>query len=123
MSSHPLNLIVRFLLEVAVLASSSIWAWNQFVDWKGWVLAVLVPLLLATAWGVFAVPGDPSRSGSAPIPIHGMLRLLLESLFFGFAIWALYDLGWKNTGLLLGIISFLHYVVSYDRVIWLVRPK
>jgi len=123
MSSHPLNLIVRFLLEVAVLGSSSIWAWNQFVDWKGWVLAVLVPLLLATAWGVFTVPGDPSRSGSAPIPIHGMLRLLLESLFFGFAIWALYDLGWKNTGLLLGIISFLHYVVSYDRVIWLVRPK
>ena len=123
MSSHPLNLIVRFLLEVAVLVSSSIWAWNQFVDWKGWVLAVLVPLLLATAWGVFAVPGDPSRSGSAPIPIHGMLRLLLELLFFGFAIWALYDLGYRNTGLLLGMISFLHYVVSYDRVIWLVRLK
>ena len=123
MSSHPLNLIMRFLLEVAVLVSSSIWAWNQFVDWKGWVLAVLVPLLLATAWGVFAVPGDPSRSGSAPIPIHGMLRLLLELLFFGFAIWALYDLGYRNTGLLLGMISFLHYVVSYDRVIWLVRLK
>lgn len=123
MSSHPLNLIVRFLLEIVVLITSGIWAWNNFDHWKGWVLAIVLPLFLATVWGVFTVPGDPSRSGTSPIPTHGILRLIIELLFFGGMVWALFDMGWESTAWILGIISLLHYLVSYDRVIWLVTAN
>ena len=36
--------------------------------------------------GVFAVPDDPSRSGSAPIAVPGLARLTLEAAVFGVGI-------------------------------------
>ncbi len=123
MAYHPFNLFVRFLLEVAALISLGIWAWNTFNDWQGWVMAILLPLGMAVIWGVFAVPGDPSRSGYAPVPINGILRLAIELLFFGCMVWALYDLGWHGTALVLGLITLIHYLVSYERVGWLINPN
>jgi hypothetical protein len=52
---------------------------------------ILIPLLAATAWGVFNVKGDPSRSGKAPVPVPGIVRLLLELAFFGSATLALFQ--------------------------------
>ncbi|WP_280456932.1 DUF2568 domain-containing protein, partial [Nocardia carnea] len=36
-----------------------------------WLLVVLLPVVAAAAWGVFAVPDDPSRSGAAPVAVPG----------------------------------------------------
>ena len=75
--------------------------------------------MLAVIWGTFAVPGDPSRSGGAAIVTSGIVRLIIELAFFGFAIWALYNTGFIKISTELGIIVTLHYIVSYDRIIWL----
>lgn len=91
MGSHPINLAVRFLLEVATLLSMGFWGWRQGEGWLRFVLAALIPVVAAIIWSTFAVPADPSRSGGAPIPVQGLVRLAIEATVFGFGIWTLYD--------------------------------
>lgn len=119
MGTHPLNLFVRFLLEMLALVFAGIWGWHQSDSGFRILMCVLIPGTMATIWGVFAVPNDPSRLGKAPIRTPGFLRLLIELAFFGFAIWALSDLGWTKLSLGLGLVVMLHYITSYDRVLWL----
>ena len=85
MGTHPINLAVRFLLEMAALISLGVWGWKVGDSWTRYILAIGIPLILAVGWGTFAVPDDPSRSGSAPVPVPGIIRLLLELGFFSVA--------------------------------------
>lgn len=119
MGSHPINLIIRFLLEISALGSAGVWGWKQSEGWIRFVLAIGIPIILASIWGLFAVPNDPSRSGKAPIITHGVIRFAIELVFFAFATWSLYDIGLNKVSLAFGIIVVLHYIISYDRVIWL----
>ena len=121
MGSHPINLAVRFLLEIAGLAAIAYWGWSQHDGVLRFILAIGLPLLAAVLWGTFAVPDDPSRSGKAPVPVPGIVRLLLELAFFAFAAWALYDAGNTTLALVLSAIVAIHYALSYDRIAWLLR--
>ena len=121
MSSHPLNMILRFLLELSALAVAGYWGWAVSKGFARFLLVWGLPLLLAIVWGTFAVPDDPSRSGHAPIPVPGVIRLVLELANFGFAVWALYAVGQPMLGWTLAVLVIVHYVLSYDRITWLVR--
>ena len=121
MSSHPANLAIRFFLEVAALVAMGFWAWRQGEGTTRYVYAALVPLAAAALWGIFAVPGDPSRSGSAPVAVAGTLRLGIEVAFFAFAVWALYQLGSTTLAIMLAAAVTVHYAVSYERLAWLLR--
>jgi hypothetical protein len=121
MGSHPINLAVRFLLEIAGLAAIAYWGWSQHDGVLRFILAVGLPVLAAVLWGTFAVPEDPSRSGKAPVPVPGIVRLVLELAFFAFAAWALYDAGKATLALILAAIVVIHYALSYDRIAWLLR--
>jgi hypothetical protein len=123
MGSHPLNLFIRFLLELTVLVSSGIWAWKQTESNWRYAIALLIPLILGSIWGVFAVPNDPSRSGSAPVVTPGFVRLALELGIFTWGTWILYNMGWHRFSLTFGILVVLHYLTSYDRIIWLITQK
>ena len=119
MGSHPANLILRFLLEITALISLGIWGWKQSDSWFRFVLAIGLPIIIAVIWGTFAVPNDPSRSGSARVITAGFIRLIIEFGIFGFAIWSLSDIEWYRISLIFGIVVMAHYIVSYDRVCWL----
>lgn len=119
MGSHPINLTMRFLLEMSALVSVCIWGWKHSDGWLRYFLAIGIPIILAIIWGIFAVPNDPSRSGSAPIVTPGVIRLIIEFCIFAFATWSLYDVGWNKASVAFGIIVVLHYIISYDRVVWL----
>jgi hypothetical protein len=121
LGTHPVNLVVRFLLEVSALVTLGLWGWHRRVDRWQILVALAIPLLAAALWGTFAVPNDPSRSGSAPVPIPGLLRLALELGFFACATWALYDLGFRTLAAIFGGAVVLHYLLSYDRIRWLVE--
>lgn len=121
MGSHPLNLALRFLLEVLALLSIGIWSYRLIPNGWRYVLAALIPILVATAWGVFNVPGDPSRSGEAPVIVPGLIRLLLELTIFGFAVWCLTQSEMSRWAFILGGVVILHYAISYDRIAWLVQ--
>ncbi len=120
MSLHPVNLIVRFMLEILALVFSGMWAWklSDHIIFK-YILSIVVPIVMAVIWGVFNVPDDPSRSGSAPVITKGIIRLLLELSILGFGVWCAYMLSYKNVSLVFMITIFIHYAISYDRIIWL----
>jgi hypothetical protein len=121
MHSHPINLAVRFLLELSALGIMGYWGWTQGEGVFRFVLAIGIPVIAAVAWGTLAVPDDPSRSGQSPVPVPGAVRLALELAIFGFATWALYSSGHTLLSLIYGAIVVIHYLVSYDRVLWLVQ--
>jgi len=119
--SHPINLAIRFLLEVSALLSLGLWGWRSGNGWFRFALAILLPIVAAVLWGTFAVPGDPSRSGRAPVAVPGTPRLALELGIFACAAWALHDAGFTRAAWILGIAATLHYLTSYDRILWLVN--
>jgi hypothetical protein len=119
LGANPLNLAVRFLLELCALVTLGMWGWRLRDDSWRIAIALAAPLIAAVLWGTFAVPGDPSRSGSAPVPVPGALRLLLEFGFFASATWALYNLGFSRAAGFFAVAIVVHYLLSYDRIRWL----
>lgn len=120
MSQNPINLTLRFLLEIFALVALGAWGRAKYQGALGIVLMILIPLLAAAAWGTFNVKGDPSRSGKAPVPVPGIVRLALELVFFISAAWALFSLN-PTYGGIFGLLVLGHYVFSYDRIIWLLE--
>jgi len=121
MASNPLNLALRFLLEIAALVAIGYWGFSQHTGIWRFVIGIGGPLIAAALWGIFAVPDDASRSGEAPIPIPGVLRLVLELSLFAFAVWALYDTGSTLLAAILAGITLVHYALSHDRIAWLIH--
>lgn len=120
-SMHPLNLAFRFLLELAALATVGWWGWQAGAGALRWLLAAALPLIAATVWATFNVPEDPSRANKVPVRVPGIVRLALELGLFAFACWALISQGGAQTGWLLTGAVVLHYIISYRRVLWIVR--
>jgi hypothetical protein len=80
-----------------------------------------IPIATALAWGVFTVPSDPSRGQDGLVHVSGVTRLLLEGTIFGFATWALHDLGEDVLAVCFGSAVILHYTLSFDRLNWLIK--
>lgn len=118
MGSHPINLALRFLLEIAALVSLGIWGWQKGDGWLRIVMAVGIPLIFAVLWGTFRVPNDP---GAAPVAVAGALRLALELVYFSLAAWMLYDIRLVTPSLIFGTVVTFHYLISYDRILWLLK--
>jgi hypothetical protein len=106
---------------MAALVALGRWGWSRGEGLLRFLLALGIPVVAAVLWGTFAVPGDPSRSGEARVPVPGIVRLLLELALFGGATWSLFATGATTLGWIYGIVVLVHYVVSYDRVAWLLR--
>lgn len=121
MKLNSINLAVRFLLEMAALVTLGFWGWSLGEGALRVVLVLAVPMVAAVMWGIFAVPNDPSRSGSAPIPVPGVVRLIIELALFSLAAGALSATGYSMLAWVFGIIVIGHYAVSYKRLIWLIK--
>ena len=103
--SHNLpNLLLRFLLEITALISLGMWGRSLSDGDVGIFLMILVP----------------SRSGKAPVPVPGWVRLTLELVFFAGSAWALSGSN-VLAGFGFGILVILHYLFSLDRIKWLLR--
>jgi hypothetical protein len=70
-------LLVRFALELALLAGAAWGAWTASGDhWWRWVFVWLAPLAVATVWGTWLSPRAP-RKPAEPVCV------LLEAALFG----------------------------------------
>ena len=80
---HSLNLGVRFVLELCLLAALAYWGyWLEQSRIVRLIAAVGAPLLAATAWGVFVAPKATYR-------LEDPWRFGLELLLFGLGAAAL----------------------------------
>ena len=118
MGQNPINLALRFILELAALYFIGRWGWIQHEGAWRYVLAIGYPLLAAAIWGIFRVPND----GGAPVVrVPGIVRLSIEAIYFGFATWGLFDSGATTTGWIFGGITLFHYIISYDHIVRLLK--
>jgi len=122
-SKNPINGAVRFLLELGAITTYAIWGYNRTESSLRILLAVGLPLLFAALWGIFAVKDDPSRSGKTVVQTPGAIRLLLELGLFTIAVLMLLDLGYSMLGWIFGGVVLVHYLVSYNRIAWLVKQN
>src|ERR1700743_2500761 len=120
MNTNPVNLAVRFLLEIVMLIVFACWGWHCTGGWFRYIAVAGFPIVAATLWGVFRIPNDPKQ---APVVTPGVIRLLLEWTLFGLAAWALYDLGYTKSAIVIAVIVVLHYIVSYDRTWVMLRNR
>ena len=118
MSSHPINLGLRFFLEIGVLLVVGVWGWQKGEGWQRFALAFGVPIVLAILWATFRVQDDP---GVPPVAIPGLLRLIFELAVFGFAVWTLLDIKLVTLSWVFGAVLTIHYITSYDRILWLIK--
>ena len=123
MGKHPLNLFIRLLLEVAAIVAVGMWGYNKFENGFRFLAAIGLPVIFAAIWGIFAVRDDPSRSGKTVVNTPGFLRLVIEIGLLGFAAWAWFDLGFQPVAWTFLIVLVVHYLVSYDRVWWLLKNQ
>ncbi len=121
MGAHPINLVIRFLLELLTLITIGVWGWRQSDAWLRFVLALGLPIIMAAVWGIFTVPNDPSRSGASPVVTNGYIRLFIEFAFFSLGTWALYNIGYIKYSIVFAVVVIIHYAVSYDRILWLIK--
>ncbi|WTW99929.1 YrdB family protein [Streptomycetaceae bacterium NBC_01309] len=120
----PWNLGLRLLLELGSFGA---------LGWAGWQLggggftgAALGVVLAAAAmalWGTFAVVGDPSRSGKAPVPVPGPVRFLIEYAVFGGACVALAAENAVVAALVLTALNVVHLAFALPRTRWLLRQR
>lgn len=118
----PWTLVLRFVLELMALVA---WGWTgwslgEAQGWQPWLSCLGLPVVALAAWGVFNVPGDPSRSGRAPVVVAGPVRLTLEAAFFGGAWLGLAWTGALWWAVALGALTVVHYATSIRRLVWMV---
>jgi hypothetical protein len=101
-----LNLLVRFLLELCMLAAVGYWG---FKTQSGWGMKILLgiglPVLIAVLWGMFMAP-------RATRPLSGAPRLALELVLFSSGAVALFASGKPALGWAYTIALVAHEVFS-----------
>ena len=120
MSKNPLLLLIRFLTEIAALVIVAMWGWHCTTNWIRYLLAIGLPVIAATIWGVFRIPNDPNP---APVEVPGIVRLSYELFLFGFSTWALYNMGYPTLCYIMGCTTIVSYVASYDRTLKMLQNK
>ncbi len=113
------NLAFRLLLEIAMLAGIVAASIVNYDGATAWVASIVGLVVAAGLWGVFAVPGDPSRSGKTVVKTPGAVRLFIEiGLFAVVVAWLAIGESFIFAGLL-GAGVVVHYAAWPARIRWL----
>jgi len=104
-----LNLLVRFLLELCLLAAVGYWGFETHSSW-GWkiLLGIGLPLLIAGLWGMFLAPKSAYRLGGVPY-------LVTEIMLLGSGAVALFASGKPNLTWIYAIMVVVNKVLM---VVW-----
>lgn len=121
--SMKLNALFRFLLELTAILVFGTWGHSLSDPPLNILTALILPLGFVLLWGIFATRNDPSRSGKTVVQTPGWIRLLLELLLFGSAVWMLLDLERGTLALLLTLTVILHYSLAWKRSLWLFSQR
>jgi hypothetical protein len=107
--------VLRFALEII----ANIAIGRAAFMWRGWPAVAATVTASLLAWGLFNVPGDPSRSGQAPVRVPGGVRLAIEAAVFvagGMGLWRTARPAWA---LGFAAVTLVHYIATWRRVRWI----
>lgn len=113
----------RFLIELGAIMCWGFVGWHVTDGLLRWLLAIALPLVAGAIWGTFRAPGDHSANGGAPVPVPGLVRLLIElDVLLGAAV--VTAIVWRPTvGIVLAAAVVLHYATTTRRVRWLLAQR
>ena len=104
-----LNLLVRFLLELCMLAAVGYWGFKSQSAWGMKILlGIGLPVLIAVIWGLFVAP-------RAMYPLRGISHLVVSLILLGLGSAALFATGNPTLGWLYAIILTIDQVLL---VLW-----
>jgi hypothetical protein len=104
------NLLVMFLLELGVLASTCYWGFTVGQNWPVKLLLGLGgPALFIAIWALFGA------ANGATIPLTGFARVVLEVLWFGGGAAALVMAGSHTSGI---VFAAVYVVNAALRLLW-----
>lgn len=104
-----LNLLVRFLLELCLLAAVGYWGFKTHSGWAmKIILGIGLPILIAVLWGLFIAP-------RATYPLRGTSYLLVELMLLGSGAIALFASGKPTLGWVYTIIVIMN---KFLLVLW-----
>ena len=118
MHLRPIDLAIRAILEIGAVLGLLVGGPSTVSGPVGLLLGLAVPLGAAFLWGTFRVPDDP---GPAPVPVPGSARLALELVLLALGALGWILAGWLVVGVLLGALIVGHYLMTADRVRWLLE--
>jgi len=120
------NEVLRFLLELAALVFLGWWGATVLESTDATstaasvALAIALPLVAATAWGLFRVPNDPKPN--PPVEVPGPVRLLIELAVFGLGLAAAFSLS-MDLAYFFGMLLLVHHAAGYRRTLRLLRNQ
>jgi hypothetical protein len=94
---EALTLLVRFLLELCLLAALGWWGFET----AGWALGLGAPLAAAVVWGLFIAP-------KARYPVSIAVWVGLQVILFGLAALALASAASTALALVFAVVVVLH---------------
>ncbi len=104
-----INLLVRFLLELCMLAAISYWG---FKTHSGWTLKILfgigLPVLMAVIWGWLMAPRSTHRLSGVPFTVMDLILL-------GSGALALYASGLTNLAWIYAAVLIVSEIL---RLVW-----
>ena len=101
------NLVLRFVLELSVLAAVAYWGSRVTVSTAAnVVVAVAAPLVIAAAWGAFLAPNAAGR-------LDAPARWVLELLVLAAGIVALVAVGAPLLGVALGAVAIANAILLH----------
>jgi uncharacterized protein DUF2568 len=103
-----LNLAVRFLLELCMLAAVGYWGFKTRAGLMRIVLGIGLPILLIVIWSLFVAP-------KAAYPLRGIPHMLLSLILLGSGALALFASGRADLGWVYAIILIVNQVLL---IVW-----
>jgi hypothetical protein len=104
-----INLGVRFLLELSMLAAVGYWGFKTHSSWGMKILfGIGLPLLLAVIWGIFMAPRSAHRLSGVPFTI-------MDIVLLGSGAVALYAGGQVNLAWIYAAVLIVSEIL---RLIW-----
>jgi uncharacterized protein DUF2568 len=97
---------LRFLLELAALASLAYWGFAENDGALQWVLGLGLPVIAAAVWGTFVAP-------KASRPTVDPVRLALEVAVFGSGVIALWAADARVLAAVFGALVVAHLSLTF----------
>lgn len=122
MTIPPWQLGLRSLMELMSLIGIGAGA-HRLLEGRPFdgVATIGLPAIAAAVWVTFAVKGDPSRSGKAPVTVPGPVRLALELVVFGAGALGLALAQWYLSFAVFVGAFVVHHRGTRERIAWLLR--